>query len=724
MFEDRVLLSGIVAQQPADLHAAVPAADYQGVIVPVSSSISAPGYAHTFLEKISYGSGAEPLAGPGPPSSALTPAQIRHIYSLDQISNLGQGQTIAIVNAYDDPNIFSDADTFDEQSMTTLTGSTSYYTAYGASSTWLTKVYASGTTPQGNTAWGQEISLDVEWMHAIAPQAKIILVEAASDILNDLLNADLVAVQQGATVVSNSWGDSEFSGENNYDSYFSASHVTFVFSAGDTSDQSYPAESPNVLSVGGTTLYHDANYNWSNEVGWSSGGGGVSRYEAKPSYQSGLSYANRAGPDVAYDADPNTGFAVYDSYGNYGWGQYGGTSVGAPQWSALIALANQGRAADNEAPLDGLTQTLPDIYAMTTGTTGTEQLNDVTSGSNSVGSAGPGYDLVTGQGTPRRADLVYQAFVSTFSIGDPGFEQVVVGAGNFQYDPTGSPWAFSGGAGISGNNSGFTSGNPPAPQGSQVAFLQGTGLFTQSVAGWAAGSYVLTFDAAQRENYQASQQNLNVLIDGNVVGTFTPSGTSYQSYSTTAFTVTAGAHTITFQGLDSAGGDNTTFLDQIAVAPASTPSIGDPGFEQVVVGAGNFQYDPTGSPWTFSGGAGISGNNSGFTSGNPPAPQGVQVAFLQGTGLFTQSVAGWAAGSYVLTFDAAQRENYQASQENFNVLIDGSVVGTFTPSGTSYQSYSTTAFTVVTAGAHTITFQGLDSAGGDNTAFLDAVTIS
>ena len=729
MFEHRVLLSGIVAQQPADLHAAVPAADYQGVIVPVSSSISAPGYAHTFLEKISYGSGAEPLAGLGPPSSALTPAQIRHIYSLDQISDLGQGQTIAIVDAYDDPNIFSDADTFDEQFMTTLTGSTSYYTAYGASSTWLTKVYASGTTPQGDTGWGQEISADVEWMHAIAPQAKIILVEAASDSFNSLLNADLVAVQQGATVVSNSFGNSEFSGENNDDSYFSASHVTFVFAAGDGGDQSYPAESPNVLSVGGTTLYHDANYNWSNDVGWSDGGGGVSAYEAKPSYQSGLSYSNRAGPDVAYDADPNTGFAVYDSYGNYGWGQYGGTSLGAPQWSALIALANQGRAAANELPLDGLTQTLPAIYAMTTGTTGTEQLNDIISGSNKVGSAGPGFDLVTGQGSPRRADLVYQALVnyqapvSTPSIGDPGFEQVVVGAGNFQYDPTGSPWAFSGSSGISGNNSGFTSGNPPAPQGSQVAFLQGTGSFTQSVTGWAAGSYVLTFDAAQRGNFGVSQQNFNVLIGGSVVGTFTPSGTSYQSYSTAAFTVTAGTHTITFQGLDSAGGDNTAFLDQVAVAPVSTPSIGDPGFEQVVVGAGNFQYDPTGSPWTFSGSSGISGNNSGFTSGNPPAPQGVQVAFLQGTGSFTQSVAGWAAGSYVLTFDAAQRGNFGVSQENFSVLIDGSVVGTFTPSSTSYQSYSTAAFTV-TAGTHTITFQGLDSAGGDNTAFLDQVAVA
>ena len=289
----------------------------------------------------------------------------------------------------------------------------------------------------------------------------------------------------------------------------------------------------------------------------------------------------------------------------------------------------------------------------------------------------------------------------------------------FKYDPTGSPWAFSGGSGISRNNSGFTSGNPPAPQGVQVAFLQGTGSFTQSVTGWAAGSYVLTFDAAQRGNFGVSQQNFNVLIDGSVVGTFTPSSTSYQSYSTVAFTVTAGALTITFQGLDSAGGDNTAFLDQVAVAP----SIGDPGFEQPAVATGAFKYDPTGSPWVFTGGSGISGNNSGFTSGNPPAPQGVQVAFLQGTGSFTQSVTGWAAGSYVLTFDAAQRGNVGVSQQNLDVLIDGIVVGTFTPSGTSYQSYSTVAFTV-TAGTHTIEFQGLDSAGGDNTAFIDAVSIS
>jgi hypothetical protein len=165
-----------------------------------------------------------------------------------------------------------------------------------------------------------------------------------------------------------------------------------------------------------------------------------------------------------------------------------------------------------------------------------------------------------------------------------------------------------------------------------------------------------------------------------------------------------------------------TWIANFQVGPAAVV-IGDAGFEQPVVGAGKYQYDPTGSPWAFAGSSGISGNNSGFTAGNPPAPEGVQVAFLQGKGSFSQSVAGWAAGSYTLTFDAAQRGNHQASKQDFEVLVDGVVVGTFTPSGTSYQSYTTAVFTV-TAGAHTITFLGLDSAGGDNTAFLDAVTVT
>src|SRR6185437_15095320 len=102
---------------------------------------------------------------------------------------------------------------------------------------------------------------------------------------------------------------------------------------------------------------------------------------------------------------------------------------------------------------------------------------------------------------------------------------------------------------------------------------------------------------------------------------------------------------------------------------------------------------------------------------------GAQVAFLQTTGSFSQSIFGWAAGSYVITFGAAQRGNHQASRQDFSVLVDGATVGTFTPSGATYQSLSTAAFTVTPGLLHTVTFQGLDSAGGDNTAFVDAVTV-
>jgi subtilase family serine protease len=339
-----------------------------------------------------------------PPSGALTPAQIRHIYAIDRIPELGAGQTIAIVDAYDDPNIFGDADVFDRQFMTTLAGATSYYAAYGASDSWLTQAYASGSRPQGNVNWGQEIALDVEWMHAIAPEAKILLVEAASNSDQDLLAADDYAVSRGATVISDSWGGGEFPRERAKDGHFTAPGVTFVFSAGDGGNQSYPALSPHVLAVGGTTLSYDASYNWSGETGWSGGGGGFSAYEV-----------DSANPTVAYDADPNTGFAVYDSLGASrrlpAWGEYGGTSVGSPQWSALIALANQGRVAAGKSALDGVSQILPAIYAASSGT-GADAFYDVNSGRNRVGSAALGYDLVTGRGSPRRADLIDDALVA------------------------------------------------------------------------------------------------------------------------------------------------------------------------------------------------------------------------------------------------------------------------------------------------------------------------
>ena len=320
------------------------------------------------------------------------------------------------------------------------------------------------------------------------------------------------------------------------------------------------------------------------------------------------------------------------------------------------------------------------------------------------------------------------------TVGDPGFEVAsAVGAGGLptaRPDRHGPSPGCGNGSGVTGNGSGFTSGNPSAPQGSQVAFLQGKGSITQSVAGWAAGSYTLSFDAARRGNY-GGVEDFEVLVDGNVVGTFKPTSTSYQALTTGSFTVPAGANTVEFLGLNTAGGDDTDFLDAVSVAVASAappmPTVGDSGFEAVSVGAGNYAYSPTGSAWTFTstpnvGGAGVAGNGSAFTSGNPAAPQGSQVAFLQAAGSITQTVANWAAGSYDITLDAAQRGNYGGVQD-FEVLVDGNVVGTFKPTTTSYQLYTTSTFTV-SAGSHTIQLLGINTAGGDDTDFLDNVAIA
>jgi hypothetical protein len=170
-----------------------------------------------------------------------------------------------------------------------------------------------------------------------------------------------------------------------------------------------------------------------------------------------------------------------------------------------------------------------------------------------------------------------------------------------------------------------------------------------------------------------------------------------------------------------AGDDATESLNGPTI-----PTVGDPGFEAPVVG-NDFSYNPTGSPWTFSGvpgnGSGVTGNNSGFTSGNSAAPEGTQVGYVQGKGTITQPVAGWSAGSYTISFNAAQRGNDGVSAQDFEVLVDGGVVGTFKPAGVSYQAYTTAAF-AVTAGSHTIAFLGLNTAGGDNTAFIDNVIIA
>jgi hypothetical protein len=359
--------------------------------------------------------GPTPFGTPGP--TGYTPAQVRHAYGFDQISfngttGDGSNTTIAIVDAYDDPNIANDLHQFDLK--------------FNLPDPTFTKVNETGgtTMPSANAGWASEIALDVEWAHAIAPGANILLVEASSSFYSDLLTAvQYAASQSGVVAVSMSWGGGEFSGETSFDSYFQtpSGHdgVTFVASSGDSgSPASYPASSPNVVAVGGTTLKLDASNNILSETGWSGSGGGISSVESQPSYQSGVvtqSSTRRATPDVAYDANPNTGFPVYDSYNNgtsAPWSQFGGTSDAAPQWAALIAIADQGRALAGLSSLDGPSETLPKLYSLSS-----SDFHDITSGTSTGSpnqSAGTGYDLVTGLGSPV-ANLIVADLVGSSS---------------------------------------------------------------------------------------------------------------------------------------------------------------------------------------------------------------------------------------------------------------------------------------------------------------------
>ncbi|MGP0063104.1 MAG: DUF4082 domain-containing protein [Isosphaeraceae bacterium] len=336
-----------------------------------------------------------------PPSGAYTPAQIRQAYQFNQISfdgvaGTGAGETIAIVDAYDDPNIQADLNSFDTQ--------------FGLPGTTVTRVSETGTTRLPTTdptgGWELEESLDVEWAHAMAPGATILLVEASSASDSDLLAAVGYAAAH-TNVVSMSWGGGEFAGETADDGDFSKARVAFVASSGDDgAPASWPAASPNVLAVGGTALTLGAGNVWSSEVGWSGSGGGPSAYEPQPAYQAGVvtqTSTKRANPDVAYDASPSTGYAVYDSNKyegtTYDWLTVGGTSAGAPQWSALLAIADQGRALGGQPAIDSASPQ----EVMTTLYKNPGDFHDITAGTSTGSphySAGPGYDYVTGLGTP------------------------------------------------------------------------------------------------------------------------------------------------------------------------------------------------------------------------------------------------------------------------------------------------------------------------------------
>jgi subtilase family serine protease len=354
--------------------------------------------------------GSIPAGQASPPG--FSPTQIKAAYGISSVSfngnsGTGAGQTIAIVVSNDNPNFVDSTDpNFDNSDLH------KFDVAMGlADPPSFIKIDENGGTnyPSPDYGWANEIALDVEWTHAIAPSANILLVEASSSNLSDLIGsaANEARNYPGVSVVTMSFAVSEFSGETGYDNYFTtpSNHtgVTFVAASGDNGDPGgYPAFSPNVVAVGATAL-NLSNGAYGSEVGHNTSGGGISQYETKPSYQYAItqSTTQRTSPDVAFDGNPNTGVSVYDSYNGGSstpWYKIGGTSFSAPAWAGIVAIADQGRQTLALSSLDGATQTLPRLYEISSSDYH-DILTGTTTGSIST-SAHAGYDLVTGLGTP------------------------------------------------------------------------------------------------------------------------------------------------------------------------------------------------------------------------------------------------------------------------------------------------------------------------------------
>ena len=317
------------------------------------------------------------------------PAQLLGAYTLNPLSPTGT--TIAIVDAYDHPNILSDLNTYSSQFGIPLMNSCP---VSSSSSNCFQKVDQNGGTkyPQVNAGWALEIALDVEVAHAICHNCNILLVEAKTNSYVNLMAAVDRARLMGATVISNSYGSNEFSGETSYDSHFNYSGIAFTFSSGDSGfGTEYPAASPFVTAVGGTTLNLTGN-TYLGESAWSGAGSGCSLYEIKPVWQTDPGCLGRTVADVSAVADPNTGAAVYDSIryqGQRGWFKVGGTSLAAPLIAGVYAL--------NGVPAGSKANSLP--YS------NISSLHDIAGGSN--GSCGTylctaisGYDGPTGLGSP------------------------------------------------------------------------------------------------------------------------------------------------------------------------------------------------------------------------------------------------------------------------------------------------------------------------------------
>ena len=324
-----------------------------------------------------------------------SPQELRRAYQIPGFAD-GAGQRIAVVAAYGHPNIAEDLAVFSR-----------HFDLPDAD----LSVERAGALPEDiNPDWALEIALDVEWAHALAPRAQLLLMLSPSSQMEDLMRAVERAASFGADVVSMSWGEDEFPEETDLNRVFqSRIETTFIAAAGDTGGVTvYPSASPQVISAGGTTLRLEEGGGRISETAWSSGGGGPSRYFGIPSFQQNmeglpaLTGGQRGTPDVSFCANPAYGAAVYSSVayqGSYGWGIAGGTSLAAPCWAAISALIRQQTgspfSADSLYRLAG-----GEVYRIPQ-----PAFFDITQGISGQYQAAPGWDFCTGLGSPK-ADML------------------------------------------------------------------------------------------------------------------------------------------------------------------------------------------------------------------------------------------------------------------------------------------------------------------------------
>jgi subtilase family serine protease len=355
--------------------------------VAASCAPTNPGVAHCLALRVVSGTVASPNAGKAGPDG-WHPADLQAAYNLDPTK--GAGQTVAIVDAYDDPNAESDLavyrSTFGLPPCTTDNGCFRKVDQRGGQQ-----------LPVANGGWAEEISLDLDMVSAICPLCNILLVEGDSGIALDLGEAVNTAVSLGATEVSNSYGyRGTPRGRQALSAFYDHPGVPITVSSGDDGynvpANEIPASFSNVTAVGGTSLYRAPKQaRGFRETAWAGAGSGCSYYGQKPRWQTDTGCAKRSFADVAAVADPFTGVTVYDSFkADTGFEVFGGTSVSSPIIAAVYALAGNGA----------------NVKEARHAYTHPSALFDVTEGNNGTCSvaylcnAGPGYDGPTGLGTP------------------------------------------------------------------------------------------------------------------------------------------------------------------------------------------------------------------------------------------------------------------------------------------------------------------------------------